>query len=87
MHQIMVQFGDVVPFLTTADGSTATRSHLLTIVQDARRHQLLRVELASVIDGGQPFVKATYQLEGDDPLILQAQLEQLSRVLTTLASR
>ena len=28
MHQIMVQFGDVVPFLTNEDlGSSAARSH------------------------------------------------------------
>ena len=85
MHQIVVQFSDVVPFLTTADGSAATRSHLLTILQNARQHQLLRVELASVIDGGQPFVKATYRLEGDGPLILQA-YEEIATVRAAVQS-
>ena len=34
MYQIMVQFGDVVPFLTNPDlGSPATCSHLVEIVE------------------------------------------------------
>jgi len=56
MHQIMVQFGVVVPFLT----NEVTRSHFLAIVQNIQQHQLLRVELVSVVDCGHPIVKATY---------------------------
>ena len=51
MHQIMVQFGDVVPFLANPDlGSPATCSHLLEIVQSTQQYHLLRVELAAVVD-------------------------------------
>jgi len=49
-----------------------TRSHFLTIGQNIQQHQLLRVELVSVVDCGHPIVKATYWLEGDGPLIFQA---------------
>ena len=46
MQQVMVQFGKVVTFLTNLDlGSSATRSHLLEIVQDPEKIQLLRTEL------------------------------------------
>lgn len=68
MHQIMVQFGNVVPFLTNADlGSTVTRSNSLAMVQNTQQYWFLRVELASVVDCGHPIVKATYRLEGDGP--------------------
>ena len=30
------------------------------------------MELAISLDAGEPFVKATYQLEGDGPLVLSA---------------
>ena len=86
MHQIMVQFGEVVPFLTNIDsGSTVTCSHLLRKVQDTQQSQLLRVELASVVDCGHSFVKATYQLEGDGPLILQA-YEEIATVRAAVQS-
>ena len=66
MHQLMLQFGDVEPFRTRVDVSTSTRSQLLTILQKTPCH-LLKVELA--IDVGHSFVTATYQVEGDGPLI------------------
>ena len=31
----------------------------------------LHVEVAAVIDWGEPFVKATYELEGDGPLAIR----------------
>ena len=33
---------------------------------------MLQVELAITVDAGEPFVKATYRLEGDGPLVLSA---------------
>ena len=86
MHQIMVQFGDVVPFRTNADlGSPATCSHLLEIVQSTQQYHLLRVELAAVIDAGQTIVKATYRLEGDGPLIFHA-YEEIATVRAAVRS-
>ena len=86
MHQIMVQFGDVVPFLTNADlGSPATCSHLLEIVQNTQKYHLLRVELAAVVDAGETIVKATYRLEGDGPLVFQA-YEEIATVRAAVRS-
>ncbi len=86
MHQIMVQFGDVMPFLTSDDlGSSATRSHLLAIMQNTQQCQLLQAELAAVVDCGHPIVKTTYQLEGDGPLIFQA-YEEIATVRAAIRS-
>ena len=68
-HQIVQQFGDVHPFLQEqTELSTATRRKLLQILDDPVKSSRLQVELAAVIDAGEPFVKATYLLEGDGPL-------------------
>ena len=86
MHQIKVQFGVVVPFLTNEDlRSSAAHSHLLAIVQNTPRYQSLRVELASVVDCGHPIVKATYRLEGDGPLIFQA-YEEIATIRAAIHS-
>ena len=86
MYQIIVQFGDAVPFLTNADlGSTVTRSNLLAIVQNTQQYQFLIVELASVVDCGHPIVKATYRLEADGPLIFQA-YEEIATVREAVRS-
>ena len=37
---------------------------------DANRCVLLQVELAPIVDWGEPFVKVTYKLEGEGPLAL-----------------
>ena len=85
LYQIMVQFGDVEHFLTNVDvGAAATHSQLLNIVQDAHKSQVLHLELAAVINAGQYFVKATYQLEGDG-LILQA-YEEIAKVRAVIQS-
>lgn len=46
---------------------------------------MLHLELAAVINAGQYFVKATYQLEGDGPLILQV-YEEISKVRAVIRS-
>lgn len=38
---------------------------------DTSKRGLLKLELAAVIDLGSHFVKATYNLEGDGPLVLK----------------
>ena len=40
----------------------------MTFFQDPQKAALLKIELASIIDWGEAFVKATYNLEGDGPL-------------------
>ena len=65
MKQLLLQFGDVQPFLEENDDlGPATRPKLLAILTNPQRKSLLQIELASVIDCGEPFVKATYTLEG-----------------------
>ena len=72
MNQLLFQFGDVRPFLEEhEDLGPATRQKLLGIVTDPQRNVLLQIELAAVVDCGEPFVKATYTLEGDGPLVLE----------------
>lgn len=72
MNQLLVQFGDVRPFLDeNEDLGTTTRQKLLGIFTDPQKIALFQIELAAVIDMGEPFVKATYTLEGDGPLALE----------------
>lgn len=69
MKQLLELFGDVETFLRRPDEfSTATRSKLLSFFSDQRKNGLLKIELATVVDFGEEFVKATYNLEGDGPL-------------------
>jgi len=65
----MVHFGDVEQFLKkNEDLPSATRTKLLLFFTDDKNDKL-QVELAGVIDYGKEFVKATYKLEGDSPLV------------------
>ena len=71
MKQLLDLFGDVLPFLELNTSiSPATRGKLLSILHDPHEKSHLMVELAVTIDAGMPFVKATYNLEGDGPLAL-----------------
>ena len=71
MSQVLVQFGDIKPFIQeNEDLSPATRAKLLEILTDPQQQRLLKMELASVVDVGTYFVKATYALEGDGVLVL-----------------
>ena len=65
--QVMELFEDVVSFLE--EFGVATRKKMLGILCDKEKRSILELELAAIIDGGLPFVQATYQLEGDDALI------------------
>ena len=72
MSQLLVQFGDIEPFLTShEDLAPATRQKLLRILCDVTSVAKPKMELAVVVDVGEPFVKATYALEGDGPLAFQ----------------
>ena len=85
MHQVMVQYGNVEGFLRKDDVSSITSSKLLDIVCDVRKKLTLQLELATVIDIGIHFVKATYELEGDGPLILSC-FEIIERVRMAIQS-
>ena len=71
MHQLFLYLGDVEPFLCESeDIAPATRGKLLAFFSDPNKKAVLQIELAAIIDWGEPFVKATYKLEGDGPLAL-----------------
>ncbi len=59
----MLQFGDIEPFLTrNVDLGPTLRPKLLKIITDVNSRSHLQMELAAVIDVGEHFVKATYNL-------------------------
>lgn len=71
-HQVLWQFGDILPFLQShPEFSPATTARLLELLSDAHRMAHLQLELAAVVDCGEKFVKATYTLEGDGPLVFK----------------
>ena len=70
MHQVMLYFGDITPFLeTNPEFSPATGEKLLEMLQNASVKAHTQTELAAIVDAGEAFVKATYSLEGDGPLV------------------
>ena len=71
LHQLLVQFGDVQLFLQNNDVGPGIRPKLLEILTDTQKQSQLRIELAAVVDLGQHFVKVTYQLEGDGPIVFE----------------
>ena len=72
MHQLVKAFGDIEPFLRSADDfSGNTRAKLLEYFDSPIKIQCLKVELAAIVDAGKPFVEATYKLESDEPIVLE----------------
>ena len=83
---IMIQFGDVRPFLAKyGDIAPATNSKLKVILQDRVKCVHHQLELASVIDWGEHFVRATYTLEGDGPLCLRC-FEVIDTIYAAISS-
>ena len=69
LHELMVHFGDVEHFLRKKeDVGLSTRQKHFSLFDDSQKTGLLKLELAAVIDYGEAFVKATYNLEGDGHL-------------------
>lgn len=75
----MQYFGDVASFLCENELAPANRRKIPAILDDPQKRSCLQVELAVVIDVGEQFVKATYSLEGDGPLVFSC-FEVLSNV-------
>ena len=70
--QLLVQFGDLEPFLQrNEDIAPATRAKLLPFFSNQQTKVTIQIEFAATIDFGEPFVKAKYNLEGDGPLALK----------------
>ncbi len=82
MKQLMLLYGDVDSFVTSLEGSHATKSKLLNILHDANARSVLEIELAAIVDVGEPLVKATYKLESDGALVFDC-YETVSSVLST----
>ena len=81
-QQLLVQFGDVERFLEEAKAANVGPQllpQLQAILSDPQRQISLKLELAITIDVGEHFVKATYFLEGDGPLVFSC-YEKLSAV-------
>ena len=60
-----------------------TRPRLLSFFEDTQKLHHLKIELATVADWGEPFVKATYNLEGDGPLAFTC-FETIQKVVTSI---
>ena len=87
MSRVLVQFGDVQPFLHhNSDVSPATHSKLLDLLSNPQQLIALKLELASVVDVGVHFVKATYDLEGDGVLVLKC-YEHILKIRAAIQSQ
>lgn len=81
MKHLLDAFGS---FLQSED-LPPSRLKLLEILDDAPKKRKFQIELAVTIDAGEPFVKSTYRLEGDGPLIFTAykEISSLRATITT----
>ena len=84
IDQLHNLFGDVEGFLDN-EMAPATKEKLLEFLSHPQKKVLLKTELAVVVDAGRPLVEATYILEGDGPLIIQA-YEQVRKVEASFAT-
>ena len=50
---------------------------LLEIMNDVHKLAVLKIELATIVDVGEHFVKSTYNLERDGPLVIECYEEVL----------
>ena len=79
---MMTHFGDMELFLSCqSDVAPATMRKLVALLTDKK--DMLMMELAAVIDVGEPLVKTTYDLEGDGPLALNC-YNVMTTVLTSV---
>ena len=79
-HVMVKIFSDVKKFLERDDLPLATSTNLLQVLDDPAKIRKLKIEIATTVDAMEPFVKATYKLEGDGPFSLEA-YQQLSIIL------
>uniref|UniRef100_A0A1X7V442 DUF4371 domain-containing protein n=1 Tax=Amphimedon queenslandica TaxID=400682 RepID=A0A1X7V442_AMPQE len=85
--QLLVQFGDVKPFLEkNSDIGSSLKPKLLKFMTDPSTLQYLKIELASAIDAGEVFVSTTYRLEGDSLLVLEY-YEDIEKIRAAIRSK
>ena len=81
---VMLHFEDNEPFLRQNDDiGPTTRPKLLFFYDDQKKLGLLQIYIAVKVDWGDSFVKATYFLKGDGPLVLEY-YETIQKVSETL---
>ena len=71
MNHLLKSFGSVSFFLDKTD-LPSSKLKLQEIISDPPKNRKLHMELAITVDAMEPFVKATYNLEGDGSLIFKA---------------
>ena len=86
LAKLMSTFGDVSNLLEEDDISPANASKVRAILEDAPKTRKLKMELAVTVDCMEPFVKATYNLEGDGFLALEV-YERLSALYIAITSK
>lgn len=72
IKQVHDSFHDIPNFLKTADLPEVTKKKLTDICGQPQQQALLKIEFVATVDPMEPFVKATYHLEGDGLLALRA---------------
>ena len=86
IYHLFCAFGDLSPFLDNEEVAGANSSKLREIVNDPAKNRKLKMEMAATVDAMEPFVKATYFLEGDGPLALHA-YERVSLLFSAVSTQ
>ena len=87
MKQMLLYFSDIAPFLNENDEiGSDLQPKLLDVLNDVHKCASLHIELAGVVDWGEPFVKACYYLEGDGPLAVEC-YEAIERIQAGLHTK
>ena len=79
-------FSDGKKFLERDDLPPATSTKLLQVLDDSAKTVKLKIKIATTVDAMEPFLKATYKLEGDGPLSLEA-YQQLSILFASVSTQ
>ena len=72
IKQMHDTFGDVCTFISNPELPATTTAKMKDILNNPANSRKLKIELAVTVDSMDPFVRATYYLEGDGPLSLSA---------------
>ena len=86
IYSVLKTFSDVKKFLERDDLPPATSTKLLQVLDEPAKTRKLKFEIATTVDAMEPFVKATYKLEGDGPLSLKA-YQQLSILFASVSTQ
>ena len=71
IHSMLKTFSDVKKFLERDYLPPDTSTKLVQVLNDPAKTRKLKIEIAATVDAMEPFVKATYKLEGYGPLSLE----------------